>query len=209
MWCRALRQSARRRQTCQARRPVVLTNSGPLLMLTRTRQFSLCSGPWPVANRTPLAPHETTPQSLVRTGSPSRRWRRLLRTFPQPGWRPSSANLSLPPGLSVVPQHGMQISHVSTEQECGIGYDRVAPVILRALLWMVCTGSLCACTDDVALQNPKTGETAVCREILASFNPWSQRDACIVRYITQGWVTTERDPGTPLGHDPDHRTHGE
>ena len=57
---------------------------------------------------------------------------------------------------------------------------------------------LSACASDVALQDPKTGQTAVCRESLRGFNPWSQKDACVVGYLTQGWVTVDRDPPEPL-----------
>jgi hypothetical protein len=65
-----------------------------------------------------------------------------------------------------------------------------------------CGLSLTACASDVTLRNPQTGELATCRESLDGFNPWSQKDACVVGYITQGWTTTERDPGITLDGNP-------
>lgn len=65
----------------------------------------------------------------------------------------------------------------------------------RIRLWLLLTGcvlSLAACESDVTLQNPQTGETATCHESLAGFDPWSQKDTCVVGYITQGWTTTNR-----------------
>jgi hypothetical protein len=73
------------------------------------------------------------------------------------------------------------------------------------LLLLAC-GLLAGCASDVSLQDPRTGQIVTCRESLAGFNPWSQKDACVVGYITQGWVTTERDPGIALdGGPPSHK----
>lgn len=78
--------------------------------------------------------------------------------------------------------------------------DRAA-ILLRGLAWALAAGTLAACTSDITLQNPRTGETVTCRESLQGANPWSQTDACATGYLTQGWVTTGRDPGVPLDSD--------
>jgi hypothetical protein len=53
---------------------------------------------------------------------------------------------------------------------------------------LVALGLLSACADDLALRNPRTGETAVCPQSLAGLDPWSQTYACATAYATQGWV---------------------
>jgi hypothetical protein len=68
----------------------------------------------------------------------------------------------------------------------------------RYLVLTIVAFVLTACVGDVALQDPRIGETVTCREDLKGFNPWSQTDACVSGYISQGWVTAGRDPGTPL-----------
>jgi hypothetical protein len=49
---------------------------------------------------------------------------------------------------------------------------------------------LTGCATDVAVQNPRTGDTVTCRASLRGLNPWSQQDACIADHITQGWRRT-------------------
>ena len=46
--------------------------------------------------------------------------------------------------------------------------------------------------EDVALVNPRTGETAVCPASLQGVNPWSQQEACIGDHIAGGWVRAPR-----------------
>lgn len=74
-------------------------------------------------------------------------------------------------------------------------------VASRCLLLSITALILAACVSDVALQNPRTGETVTCREDLKGFNPWSQTDACVSGYLTQGWVTTGRDRDVPLNSE--------
>jgi hypothetical protein len=52
---------------------------------------------------------------------------------------------------------------------------------------------LAGCASDVVMMNPRTGETAVCRESLRGLNPWSQKEACIGHYIAGGWIKGEGD----------------
>jgi hypothetical protein len=68
----------------------------------------------------------------------------------------------------------------------------------RWVLLTVCACPLIACAGDVALQNPHTGQITTCRESLAGFDPWSQKDACVASYITQGWVISGRNPGISM-----------
>lgn len=68
---------------------------------------------------------------------------------------------------------------------------------MRYLILATVAFALSACVSDVTLQDPRTGKTVTCREDLKGFNPWSQTDACVSGYITQGWVTTGRDRGVP------------
>jgi hypothetical protein len=49
---------------------------------------------------------------------------------------------------------------------------------------------LTGCATDVAVQNPRTGDTVTCRASLRGLNPWSQQDACIADHIAQGWRRT-------------------
>ncbi len=59
----------------------------------------------------------------------------------------------------------------------------LAPVIGACLL--------AGCAGDVAMVNPRNGETATCRE--SPLNPWSQQEACIGGYIAQGWKRASQD----------------
>jgi hypothetical protein len=47
---------------------------------------------------------------------------------------------------------------------------------------------LTGCAADVVMVNPRTGETATCRESHHGLNPWSQKEACIGHYIAGGWI---------------------
>jgi hypothetical protein len=49
---------------------------------------------------------------------------------------------------------------------------------------------LTGCATDVAMQNPRTGDTATCRTSLLGLNPWSQHDACIADHLAEGWRRT-------------------
>jgi hypothetical protein len=61
---------------------------------------------------------------------------------------------------------------------------------LRYLTLIIAAGVLTGCATDVAMQNPRTGDTAMCRASLRGLNPWSQQDACIADHIAQGWRRT-------------------
>jgi len=54
-------------------------------------------------------------------------------------------------------------------------------------------GVLAGCAEDVALVNPRTGQTAVCPASAHGIDPWSQQEACIGEHIAGGWI---RVPGT-------------
>jgi hypothetical protein len=58
---------------------------------------------------------------------------------------------------------------------------------VRYLTLIVAAFLLPSCATDVAMQNPRTGETATCRASLRGLNPWSQQDACIADHLAQGW----------------------
>ena len=47
---------------------------------------------------------------------------------------------------------------------------------------------LAGCARPVAVQNPRTGETLLCKTAAAEWNPWSQADACIADHLAQGWT---------------------
>jgi hypothetical protein len=61
--------------------------------------------------------------------------------------------------------------------------------VLRGLAWI---GAAClvlsGCAADVVMLNPRTGETATCRESLEGLNPWSQTEACVGHYLAAGWI---------------------
>lgn len=54
---------------------------------------------------------------------------------------------------------------------------------------VLCLLSACASDSDVAMENPRTGETMTCRQSLTGLDPWSQTYACVTELATQGWVT--------------------
>ncbi len=62
---------------------------------------------------------------------------------------------------------------------------------MRYLMLIATAALLASCARDVVMLNPRTGETATCRESLQGLNPWSQKEACVGDYMTQGW--TRRD----------------
>jgi len=47
---------------------------------------------------------------------------------------------------------------------------------------------LSGCAADVAMVNPRTGETATCKASLQGLNPWSQQETCIGDHIAGGWI---------------------
>ncbi len=61
---------------------------------------------------------------------------------------------------------------------------------MRFVTVILATGALAACASDVQMQDPRTGETATCRQSLAGWDPWSQTYACVASHMEQGWVTT-------------------
>jgi hypothetical protein len=65
------------------------------------------------------------------------------------------------------------------------GWEEARP--LRNLTLIVAACVLTGCATDVAMQNPRTGDTVTCRASLRGLNPWSQQDACVADHIAQGW----------------------
>ncbi len=65
--------------------------------------------------------------------------------------------------------------------------------LVRHLVWIGAAGVLTGCAADVVMLNPRTGETATCRESLRGLNPWSQQEACIGDHIAQGWIRAGHD----------------
>jgi hypothetical protein len=59
---------------------------------------------------------------------------------------------------------------------------------LRYLALIVATYMLTGCAAEVVMVNPRTNETAICRESLRGLNPWSQKEACIGEYVAGGWI---------------------
>ncbi|HYB72951.1 MAG TPA: hypothetical protein VED18_06240 [Candidatus Sulfotelmatobacter sp.] len=64
---------------------------------------------------------------------------------------------------------------------------------MRYLMLIIAAGFLTGCAADVVMVNPRTGETAICRESLQGLNPWSQKEACVGDYITRGWTRASPD----------------
>jgi hypothetical protein len=71
----------------------------------------------------------------------------------------------------------------------GLDRQRVrwTPIVRYVALAVVACVSA-GCTDDVAMQNPQTGKTEICRESLRGFNPWSQSMACVANHEAEGWT---------------------
>lgn len=61
---------------------------------------------------------------------------------------------------------------------------------MRCLILILTACALTACAGDVAMKNPRTGETETCRQSLMGLDPWSQTYACAAGYAAQGWVAT-------------------
>jgi len=59
-----------------------------------------------------------------------------------------------------------------------------------ALIVVACASAGCA--HDVALENPQTGATLVCRESAGGFNPWSQTMGCVADHVARGWTTSSQ-----------------
>jgi hypothetical protein len=57
---------------------------------------------------------------------------------------------------------------------------------LSALMALILVAGCAAA--PVTVQNPRTGETAVCSKPYSEWNPWSQHEACIAAHIAEGWV---------------------
>ena len=66
--------------------------------------------------------------------------------------------------------------------------------LLRYLILMAATCWLTACASDtdVAMQDPRTGDTTTCGQSFLGLNPWSQTQACVAQHAAQGWVTTSK-----------------
>ena len=47
---------------------------------------------------------------------------------------------------------------------------------------------LVGCAQPVTVQNPRTGETLLCKTPASEWNPWSQDDACVAGHLAQGWT---------------------
>ncbi len=59
---------------------------------------------------------------------------------------------------------------------------------LRCVLLIVFACVLAGCADDVVLENPRTGMTAVCRHNLHGLDPWSLSMGCVASFEAQGWT---------------------
>jgi hypothetical protein len=64
---------------------------------------------------------------------------------------------------------------------------------LRYLIFITAAYVLAGCAADVVMLNPRTGDTAICRESLRGLNPWSQKKACVGHYTAGGWDRADRD----------------
>lgn len=63
--------------------------------------------------------------------------------------------------------------------------------LARKAVLLAATLALGACVGGVeAVQDPQTGQTATCSEpgMMPSWNPWSQREACLADHVAQGWA---------------------
>ena len=68
------------------------------------------------------------------------------------------------------------------------------------LILTACALTACASDTDVAMKDPRTGETVTCRESAVlgmhlGMNPWSQTYACVTDHVAQGWVATTARQG--------------
>jgi len=60
------------------------------------------------------------------------------------------------------------------------------------LIATACWLAACASDNDVAMQDPRTGETTTCRQSFFGLDPWSQTYVCVAQHAAQGWVTTSK-----------------
>jgi uncharacterized lipoprotein YajG len=65
---------------------------------------------------------------------------------------------------------------------------RTAEAPMKTLPLAIATLLLAGCAQPVTVQNPKTGETVLCKTPASEWNPWSQDDACVSGYLAQGWT---------------------
>jgi hypothetical protein len=49
------------------------------------------------------------------------------------------------------------------------------------------------CSNDVVMQNPRTGMTEICQESQRGLDPWSQKMACVASHEAQGWIRVDRE----------------
>jgi hypothetical protein len=47
---------------------------------------------------------------------------------------------------------------------------------------------LAGCAEPVTVQDPRTGETVLCKTAGSEWNPWSQDDACVADHLAQDWT---------------------
>jgi hypothetical protein len=64
--------------------------------------------------------------------------------------------------------------------------------VLR-LVVMLAPGLVGGCSEEVALREPVTGRTEICRDGSHGLNPWSQTLSCIADHEAQGWVRVGQD----------------
>ncbi len=59
---------------------------------------------------------------------------------------------------------------------------------MRVLPFAAMLFLLVGCAEPITVQNPKTGETMLCKTPASEWNPWSQDDACVAGHLAQGWM---------------------
>jgi hypothetical protein len=64
--------------------------------------------------------------------------------------------------------------------------------VLRCGVLIVAAASA-GCSNDVVMQNPRTGMTGICQESVRGFDPWSQKMACVASHEAQGWIRVDRE----------------
>ena len=62
-------------------------------------------------------------------------------------------------------------------------------------LIIAAAGLVAGCAQDVAMVDPRTGDTTICRA--SPLNPWSQQESCIGDHIAQGWKRPESKESIP------------
>jgi hypothetical protein len=65
--------------------------------------------------------------------------------------------------------------------------------ILRYAVVIVVACVSTGCADDVVMENPRTGMSAVCQQSLRGLNPWSQTMACVSSHEAQGWIRSGQE----------------